>query len=97
MFDLAREGETTATSVIDYISSQLGFALANLANALNPEKIILGGGVSKAGDLLVEKIEQSFHQYLFPRTKKGVTILLATLGNDAGVIGAAYIAKTKLK
>lgn len=96
VFDLAKEGEPVASSVINYISAQLGLTLANLANALNPEKIILGGGVSKAGEHLVQSITSHFLPYLFPRAQKGVKLELATLGNDAGVIGAAYIAKTKI-
>ena len=97
IFDLVKENDPTAQSVIDYIASHLGLALANLANALNPEKIVIGGGVSRAGDTLLNPVMKHFEKHLFARTKVGVQVALATLGNDAGVIGAAYLAKTKVK
>ena len=97
IFELAKNNDSTAQSVIDYIASHLGMAMANLANALNPEKIVIGGGVSQAGDTLLIPVIHHFERHLFPRTKVGVQVALATLGNDAGVIGGAYLAKTKTK
>jgi glucokinase len=97
IFDAAREGDNTAKRVIEDVSFHLGLALANIANILNPEKIVLGGGVSKAGSVLLDPVKESFLQYSFPRVAKSTEIALATLGNDAGVIGAAWIAKNKAK
>lgn len=96
IFDTAREGDEIAKSVIKEVSFQLGLALANIANTLNPEKIVLGGGVSKAGSVLLNPVKESFLQYSFPRVGKSTEIALATLGNDAGVIGAAWIVKNKV-
>ena len=67
--------------------------LANLASSLNPSKIVIGGGVSKAGEILRSKVEQSFKRFVFPRAGEAAEIVIASLGNDAGVIGGAWIAK----
>jgi glucokinase len=97
IFDAAREGDDIAKKVINDVSFHLGLALANIANILNPEKIVLGGGVSKAGSVLLDPVKERFLQYAFPRVAKSTEIALATLGNDAGVIGAAWIVKNKTK
>ncbi|OCA91107.1 glucokinase [Bacillus sp. FJAT-27225] len=96
VFDCARIGDNLALAVIEEVSFHLGFALANIANTLNPEKIVLGGGVSRAGEFLTGKVARHFEQYAFPRVRESTQIALATLGNDAGVIGAAWLAKNKL-
>lgn len=95
VFDAARNGDTIAISVVDEVSFHLGLVLANIANTLNPEKIILGGGVSRAGDILLNPIKDYFAKFAFPRVKESTSISLATLGNDAGVIGAAWLIKNK--
>ncbi|WP_043933880.1 ROK family glucokinase [Bacillus sp. EB01] len=96
VFDSARNGDPSALAVIEEVSFHLGFALANIANTLNPEKIVLGGGVSRAGEILTGKVQHHFEQFAFPRVRESTKIELATLGNDAGVIGAAWLAKNKL-
>lgn len=97
VFDAANNKDKLALQVIDEISFHLGLAIANLANAINPEKIVLGGGVSKAGDLLLKHFNQHFQDYALPRVAEVVQIAIATLGNDAGVIGAVWLIKQKLK
>jgi glucokinase len=77
------------------VSFHLGLALANLANALNPEIIVLGGGVSKAGDLLLNPLKEQFKRFALPRVEEGSKFKIATLGNDAGVIGGAWLAKQR--
>ncbi|MCY8232956.1 ROK family glucokinase [Priestia endophytica] len=96
VFDCAREGDEVAKAVIEEVAFHLGLALANTANALNPEKIVLGGGVSRAGDILLQSLKDRFNQFAFPRVAKGAEITIATLGNDAGVIGGAWLVKTQL-
>lgn len=96
VFDAANQGDSLAEEVIDYVTFQLGLMLANVSNGLNPEKIVIGGGVSKAGDKLISKVEKHFKRFAFPRVGAAATITIATLGNDAGVIGGAWLAKTKL-
>ncbi|WP_026566003.1 ROK family glucokinase [Bacillus sp. UNC41MFS5] len=96
VFDAATEGDNLANRVIGEVAYRLGLALANLANGLNPEKIVIGGGVSKAGDTLLRPLKEEFIQFAFPRVAHGVKIVIATLGNNAGVIGGAWLAKEKL-
>ncbi|PLS03266.1 ROK family glucokinase [Neobacillus cucumis] len=96
VFDAATEGDDLANRVIGEVAYRLGLALANLANGLNPEKIVIGGGVSKAGVTLLRPLKEEFIQFAFPRVAHGVKIVIATLGNNAGVIGGAWLAKEKL-
>jgi len=96
IFDTAKAGDELALNVVNKLAFYLGFALANIANIVNPEKIVIGGGVSKAGDTLLLPLQQQFLLYAFPRVADGVELKVAKLGNDAGVIGAAWLAKTKL-
>ncbi|QIZ68361.1 ROK family glucokinase [Geobacillus subterraneus] len=93
VFDAAKAGDALALEVVDEVTRCLGLALANAANVTNPEKIVIGGGVSKAGDILVKHVAVHFRRFAFPRVAAGAEIALATLGNDAGVIGGAWLAK----
>ncbi|TYR82416.1 ROK family glucokinase [Priestia megaterium] len=93
IFDAAREKDELAVSVVDKVAFHLGLALANSANALNPEKIVLGGGVSRAGDILLDAVKEYFKRFAFPRVSQGVELAIATLGNDAGIIGGAWLVK----
>jgi glucokinase len=93
VFDAAKSEDKLAVSILDEVCFHLGLALANLANALNPEKIVLGGGVSKAGDILLTYLEEHFKRFALRRVAEGCEFKIATLGNDAGVIGGAWLAK----
>ncbi|MFS0822707.1 ROK family glucokinase [Bacillus sp. 1P02SD] len=96
VFEAAAKGDVLAKNIIDHVTYHLGLALSHIANGLNPEKIVVGGGVSKAGEQLLLPLKKQFKRFAFPRVADGAEITIATLGNDAGVIGAAYLAKTKL-
>jgi glucokinase len=96
VFDAANDGDELAKRVIQQVVYHLGLALANLANGLNPEKIVIGGGVSKAGDTLLKPLIEEFALYAFPRVAQGVEIVTAMLGNNAGVIGGAWLVKEKI-
>ncbi|MED1468238.1 ROK family glucokinase [Bacillus salipaludis] len=96
VFDSARNGDQMAVKVLDEVTFHLGLVLANIGNTLNPQKIVIGGGVSKAGDILLNSVKQQFNQFAFSSVKKSTELALATLGNDAGVIGAAWLIKNKL-
>ncbi|MBU8879381.1 ROK family glucokinase [Bacillus sp. FJAT-29790] len=95
IFDAAKNGDELAHSIIKNTAFHLGLALANIGNTLNPDKIVLGGGVSKAGDILLKPVKENFKKFAFPRVGQSTIIDLAILGNDAGVIGAAWLAKNK--
>ena len=96
VFDSARNGDQLAKKVLEEVSFHLGFVLANIANTLNPEKIVLGGGVSKAGNILLESVNENFAKFAFSAVRDSTDLALATLGNDAGVLGAAWLIKNKL-
>ncbi|MCR8847138.1 ROK family glucokinase [Rossellomorea sp. SC111] len=96
IFDAARNQDGLALAVIDQLAFYLGLSLANLGNGLNPEKIVIGGGVSKAGDILLKPVVKFFEQFSFPTVRSSTHLSIATLGNDAGVIGAAWLVKNKI-
>lgn len=95
VFDHAKQGDKLALIVIDKFNFYLGLACANIANILNPDSIVIGGGVSAAGEMLLKGIENYFHQYAFPPVRTSTKVKLAKLGNDAGVIGAASLVKAR--
>lgn len=95
VFDCANEGDKLADKVIDKISFYLGLALSHVANMLNPEKIIIGGGVSAAGEALLNPVKKYYESMIFPTILESTTISIATKGNDAGVIGASWLALPK--
>ncbi|MEH7548973.1 ROK family glucokinase [Neobacillus vireti] len=96
IFDAARDNDQLAQKVLNEVSFHLGLALANIGNTLNPDKIVLGGGVSKAGDILLDSVKENFEKFAFPAVRNSTEIDIATLGNDAGVLGAAWLIKNKL-
>jgi glucokinase len=96
IFDAARNSDETAAKIVDQVTFHLGFVLAGIANTLNPEKIVLGGGVSKAGAVLLDSVKEHFSKYAFSSVKESTEITIATLGNDAGVTGAAWLIKNKV-
>ncbi|MFV0556116.1 MAG: ROK family glucokinase [Lactovum sp.] len=97
IFDAAQAGDLFAVKVVDKVSMYLGLACANLGNTLNPDSIVIGGGVSAAGEFLRGQVESYFMNFTFPTVKQTTKIKLATLGNDAGIIGAASLARKFIK
>ncbi|MDX8045991.1 ROK family glucokinase [Gracilibacillus sp. S3-1-1] len=97
VFDLAAEGDEASHQILNHVFDVLGFALSNIAVTLNPSKIVIGGGVSKAGRSLLEPIQHAFKKYALPRTHEVCEFALAELGNDAGVYGGAYLVLQNLK
>ena len=96
VFDLAKENDKLAVSVIDKVAYYLGMACGSVANVLNPSTIVIGGGVSHAGVLLTDQIKTYFDQFTYPTIRKTTKIRLAELGNNAGVIGASSLIKEHL-
>jgi glucokinase len=94
--EAALAGDEIAIGVFDLIGGRLGVACASFANIFEPEAIVVGGGVIKAGDLLLDPARKEVRaRALDPMNK--TPILEATLGNDAGMIGAAALARTELE
>ena len=91
IFDAGNAGDAVALEVLDLYYSLLGEFLANLCCVVNPEAVVLGGGVSKAGQVLLDGIRPYFDQYVF-HAARGARFELASLGNDAGAYGAFKLA-----
>ena len=92
---MAKQNDPLALKVTSAVCDQLGLALSIVAVTINPQYIIIGGGVSNAGDFLLQRVRESYNRYVFSSVKKTTTLTLATLGNEAGVIGAASLILNK--
>ena len=88
VFDAVKAGDEVAIEIAKRFGAYLGKGLAAVANVVNPEVFVIGGGVSKAGEILLSFVEPEFQKYAFP-TCRGTKFVLASLGNDAGIYGAA--------
>lgn len=88
VFDAVKAGEQTAMEIADEFGRYLGYAVANIAVLVDPAAIVIGGGVSKAGEILLTYIEKGFREKVF-FANENVKFTLAQLGNDAGIFGAA--------
>ncbi|GAC41198.1 ROK family glucokinase [Paenibacillus popilliae] len=89
VFDAAKAGDEVAVRIIARAAFYLGKSMAAVAVTLNPERFIIGGGLSKAGEFLFEQIRETFKKLSPEPVTRGVLIVPAELGNDAGMIGAA--------
>ncbi|MBT9282149.1 MAG: ROK family protein [Hydrogenibacillus schlegelii] len=88
----AEAGDAVARAAFDRVGRFLGLALAGLANALNPALILLGGGLASAEALFRPAMRAAFSAHVLPAHRAAVDIRRAALGNDAGLVGAAYAA-----
>lgn len=96
--EAAREGDPTAAELLAEIGQWLGVGLAGLANAFDPGAFIIGGGVSQAGDLLLDAAREAFRRHLAGRGyRPEARILVASLGNEAGLVGAADLARAAVE
>ncbi len=90
-FECALAGDKVAMEVVDNYACYLANGIGSLVNIFRPEIVLMGGGVSNAGDFLLDKIRENMPKYTFAYDVTGYPpIELATLGNDAGIIGASY-------
>ncbi len=90
IFEAAQAGDALAEEVVECIAQAIAKGLACAAGIIDPECFVIGGGVSAAGEYLREKIERYYQQLVF-HPSKNTNIRLATLGNDAGMYGAAKL------
>ena len=86
IFDAAKAGDEVAKELVDELGEILGSALATISCVVNPEAIVVGGGVSKAGAILIDTIAEHFRENAFHACRE-TRFELATLGNDAGIYG----------
>lgn len=96
IIDCAKAGDVVALEQVERFAKILGRALSVFAVVADPEVIVIGGGVSKAGAFLIEKIQTYYEQYAFSACKEA-NIVLAELGNDAGIYGAAKLICDEIK
>ena len=90
VFDAVKAGDALAIEIAEQFGDYLGKGLAAVAAVVNPEAFVIGGGVSKAGEILLKFVEPAFAKYVFYPCGKA-QFKLATLGNDAGIYGAAAL------
>lgn len=90
VFDAVKAGDRVAIQIAEAFGDYLGKGLAAIAGVVNPEAFVIGGGVSKAGDILFSFIEKNYRKYVF-HGSRNARFTLATLGNDAGICGAAKL------
>ena len=91
IFDAAKAGDQAANKILDQVYAYMGLFLGNVCSTVNPEVVVIGGGVSKAGDMLVKGVEPYFHKHVF-HAAGGAKFTMASLGNDAGAYGAFKLA-----
>lgn len=90
VFDHAKAGDQLAMEIVDQACAYLGVALAHIGQVIDPEVFVIGGGVSKAGDVLTEKVKEYYNQNVMS-SLKNKEFRLAELGNDAGIYGSARL------
>lgn len=90
VFDAVKEGDTVAIEIAKQFGTYLGRALADISALIDPSIYVIGGGVSKAGEVLFDYIKEPYMEKAFFANKK-VEFALAKLGNDAGIYGAAKL------
>jgi len=89
IYEACVAGDQAALENMHTTGFYLGVAIANILNVLNPEVVVLSGGVTAAGDLLLRPIQQTVREHALEAAREGVRICFSALGDDAGVIGAA--------
>ena len=90
IFDLAKEGDAVAMDQVQEMTRLLGKALAAVSCVCDPQVIVLGGGVSRAGSVITDNVEKWFKEYAFPASEC-TEFALAELGNDAGIYGGVQM------
>lgn len=92
VFDCAKEGDAFSLDIVDYEAEYLAMGIGNVLNLINPEKIILAGGVSLAGDILLDRVKEKLPKYAMSvAIENGFSIELGILGNDSGIYGASAL------
>ena len=89
--EAAKQGDVVAKKIFEIIGNYIGIGLASVVNLLNPEKIVIGGGVADAGEFLFGPIKETLKKRSMPIQGEAVQVVHAELGNTAGVIGASLL------
>jgi glucokinase len=88
----AERGDSEARMILSQAMDYLGIGMANLVNLLNPELIVIGGGLTKLGDMLFDSVRRAIDRIAFPMAARAVRVVPAALGDDVGALGAAALA-----
>jgi len=95
-FDAMRAGDNSAKDVVDKYVMYLACGIINVINIFQPEILCIGGGVCNEGDALLFPVREAVKKHIYTRNSQNNTkIVIASLGNDAGIIGAAFLGKNK--
>ena len=93
-YDAMRLGDKSATEVVDKFTKYLAVGLTNVINIFQPEVLCIGGGVCNEGDALLNPVKEIVAKEVYTRNSpKNTEIVIAKLGNDAGIIGAAFLGR----
>lgn len=95
IFEKAKEGDTIAGKAVNRLVRYLAIGICNLIYTLDPEIIAIGGGVSKSGDFLLELLKAEVDKQKIFKAVNTARLVLAELGNEAGIVGAAMLCKFK--
>ena len=90
IFEAAKKNDELCIRAIDEMTDVLGQGIANICYVLNPEIVVLGGGIMEQKDYLRERIERAVAKYLIPEIASHMKLAFARHGNDAGMLGAFY-------
>ena len=93
----ARQRDALALQIVDETAAYLAMGIANIISILNPQIVVLGGGLFQAGDILVEPVRREFKRWAQPLAALKVRVELSSLGEDAGLVGAGRLAWESLK
>ena len=94
LFNAYKREDEVAVQVLDETAGYVGTALAGLVNLLNPELVVIGGGIAEGGGRFLEKVQIEVKKRAFSSAVENLLILKASLGNDAGFIGAGLLGET---
>jgi len=97
VYDKAKAGDLAALEVFRRMGSYLGIGIASLVNVLDPELVVIGGGVAAGWDAFIEHIKREVQARAFSAVGKNVEVVPASCGDDAGILGAAYLAFKALR
>ncbi len=95
--EAAEQGDFEAQKILSEAMSYLGIGMASLVNLFNPQIIVIGGGLSNLGERLLEPVRRGIARHAFVASAQTVRVVLAELGDKAGVLGAAAVAMTQLE
>lgn len=90
VFEKAEQNNDYALQVLNEFTDVLGQALAGIMNTIDVEEVVIGGGLSEAGDALLIPLKKKMDKYVFPQIKEHFSFKKAALGNEAGIFGAVY-------